>query len=166
MRHARDSRLAGARPNLQNYFGWLAPAHATPSDAQVMADLSIAAQTVAASLCALDTTTAGAVAIDSECPALDVAADAENLSGFAIMYAGIARLRHRAARTLAGLERRRGASATRVCGGLSGSFAISTTPRPVGVSPTALSMWHAVIIRARIIRARRNRRPAGSCLLW
>jgi hypothetical protein len=82
--------------------------HATPSDAQVMADLSIAAQTVAASLCALDTTTAGAVAIDSECPALDVAADAENLSGFAIMYAGIARLRHRAARTLAGLERRRG----------------------------------------------------------
>jgi len=26
MRHARDSRLAGARPNLQNYFGWLAPA--------------------------------------------------------------------------------------------------------------------------------------------
>lgn len=26
MRHARDSRLAGARPNLQNYFGRLAPA--------------------------------------------------------------------------------------------------------------------------------------------
>jgi hypothetical protein len=82
--------------------------HATPSDAQVMADLSIAAQTAAATLCALDTTTAGAVAIDSECPALDVAADADDLNGFAIMYAGIARLRHRAAMTLAGLECRRG----------------------------------------------------------
>ena len=82
--------------------------HATPSDAQVMADLSIAAQTAAASLCALDTTTAGAVAIDSECPALDVAADADDLIGLAIMYAGIARLRHRAALTLDSLERRRG----------------------------------------------------------
>lgn len=82
--------------------------HATPSDVQVMADLSIAAQTAAASLCALDTTTAGALALDSECPALDVAADADDLVGFAIMYAGIARLRYRAALTLAGLERRRG----------------------------------------------------------
>jgi hypothetical protein len=78
-------------------------------DAELMDDLSGAAETTLQLLCALDTTTAGAVAIDTELPRLEIAEGAESdVIAFAVVCARIERLRRRFELTLAGLECRKG----------------------------------------------------------
>ena len=74
-----------------------------------MAEQSGAALRIAELLCVLDTTTAGAVAIDSDCPALEIGGDGDiDLIEVTTASAHIERLRHRVERTLMGLEQRRG----------------------------------------------------------
>jgi hypothetical protein len=77
-------------------------------DAELMADLSDAARRASDCLCALDTTTAAAVAIDSKCPALDIGAVADDLIGFTIVCARVVCLQHRAGLALGLLECRGG----------------------------------------------------------
>jgi hypothetical protein len=81
----------------------------TTHGAELMAALSDAAQKAAMLLSALDTTTAGAIAIDSACPALQIGGDGDiDLIDIATASARIERLRHRVERVLAGLEQRHG----------------------------------------------------------
>jgi hypothetical protein len=78
-------------------------------DAKLMDDLRGAAETTLQLLCALDTTTAGAVVIDTELPRLEVQGGAEvEIMGFAVACARVERLRCRAEMTLARLECRKG----------------------------------------------------------
>ena len=76
--------------------------------AGLMADLSDAAREATDLLCALDTTTAAAVAIDSECLVLDISEEADDLIGYTIACARVARLQHRAGLALGLLECRGG----------------------------------------------------------
>ena len=74
-------------------------------DAGLMNELSGAAEKAVQLLSVLDTTTAAALAIDTELPRLKIDADAGSaVIGFAIVGARIERLQHRAERTLADLE--------------------------------------------------------------
>jgi len=78
-------------------------------DAELMDDLRGAAETTLQFLCALDTTTEGAVAIDTELPRLEVEGGAEvEVIGFAVACARIERLQRRVELTLARLERQKG----------------------------------------------------------
>jgi len=78
-------------------------------DAQPMDDLSDAAERTLQLLRALDTTTAGALAIDTELPRLEVEEGAESeVFGFAVVCGRIERLRRHAELTLARLERQKG----------------------------------------------------------
>lgn len=78
-------------------------------DAELINNLSDAAETAFRLLRALDTITAGAVVIDSELPQLEVDGCADSdVIGLAVARGRIERLRSRAALVLAGLERRRG----------------------------------------------------------
>jgi hypothetical protein len=78
-------------------------------DAEPMDDLRAKADRTAKALCALDTTTAAAVAIDAKLPLLEIAEGIENdLVGFAIARARIERLRWRVEQTLDGLEHQGG----------------------------------------------------------
>ena len=82
---------------------------ATTHDPQLIDDIRDAAEGTRGLLAALDTTTAGAVVLDSKLPPLEIAdGDESDLIGFAIVCARIDRLRCRVEQTLAGLERRRG----------------------------------------------------------
>ena len=64
---------------------------------------------IAELLCVLDTTTAGAVAIDSDCLALESGVDVDiDLIHVTTASARIERLRHRVERVLVGLEQRHG----------------------------------------------------------
>src|SRR5260370_4932801 len=77
--------------------------------AELMDDLRGAAETTLQFLCALDTTTEGAVAIDTELPRLEVEGGAEvEVIGFAVACARIERLQRRVELTLARLERQGG----------------------------------------------------------
>ena len=79
----------------------------TAHDAALMVGLSVAAQETAGLLNVLDTTTAGAVAIDSDCPALEIGVDVDIESiDVATASTRIERLRHRVERVLMGLEQR------------------------------------------------------------
>jgi hypothetical protein len=81
----------------------------TTRDAALMAELSGAAQATAELLSALDTTTAGAIAIDSDRPALEIGADVDiDPFDFATISARIERLRYRVELVLARLEKRGG----------------------------------------------------------
>jgi hypothetical protein len=81
----------------------------TTPDAALMAELSGTAQATAELLSALDTTTAGAIAIDSDRPALEIGADGDiDLINVAAVSARIKRLRDRVELVLTRLERRRG----------------------------------------------------------
>jgi hypothetical protein len=92
-----------------NYGRMSGPASAT-GDAKLMDDLGGAAENTRQLLSALDTTTAGAVVLDTELPPLEIAEDDESdLIGFAMVCARIECLRCRVEETLAGLERRKGA---------------------------------------------------------
>jgi hypothetical protein len=78
-------------------------------DAELMDGLSDAAERAIQLLQALDTTTAGAVVVDSELPRLEINGDAESdIIGLVVARSRIERLRSRAVLVLAGLERRRG----------------------------------------------------------
>jgi hypothetical protein len=78
-------------------------------EAALTVGLSVAAQETAGLLSVLDTTTAGAVAIDSDCPALEIGADVDiDLIHVTTALARIERLRHRVEQVLVGLERRHG----------------------------------------------------------
>jgi hypothetical protein len=78
-------------------------------DAELMNGLSDAAERAIQLLQALDTTTAGAVVIDSELPRLEVNGGAESdMIELVVARSRIERLRSRAALVLAGLQRRRG----------------------------------------------------------
>jgi len=79
-------------------------------DAELMDDISGAAENARQLLSALDTTTAGALVLDTKLPPLEIAeTDEGDLIGFAIACARIKRLRCRVQESLAGLERRKGA---------------------------------------------------------
>src|SRR5207244_865647 len=68
----------------------------TTHDAELMADLSDAAQKAAELLSALDTTTAGTIVIDIDRPTLEIGADVGiDLIDLATVSARIERLRHR-----------------------------------------------------------------------
>jgi hypothetical protein len=85
--------------------------HAPPAtrDAELLGDVRDAAERMVELLSGLDTTTAGAVAIDTELPRLELAEIAESdLIGFAIVCARIERLRRRVELTLTRLEGRKG----------------------------------------------------------
>jgi len=97
-------RVAGAAVETQGML----LAGAAKHDAQLMNDLSVAAETTVQLLFALDTTTAGAMVIDSEWLRLDVEAEDGEDSGFAVLCARIGRLRRRAELILARFERQRG----------------------------------------------------------
>jgi hypothetical protein len=86
--------------------------HATSmtSDAALMDDIPGAAENAGQLLSVLDTTTAGAVVLDTELPPLEIAQnDEDDLIGLAMVCARIERLRCRVEKTLANLERRKGA---------------------------------------------------------
>jgi hypothetical protein len=86
--------------------------HATSmtSDAALMDDIRGAAENAGQLLSVLDTTTAGAVVLDTELPPLEIAQnDEDDLIGLAMVCARIERLRCRVEKTLANLERRKGA---------------------------------------------------------
>ena len=86
--------------------------HATSmtSDAELMDDIRGAAENAGQLLSVLDTTTAGAVVLDAELPPLEIAQnDEDDLIGLAMVCARIERLRCRVEKTLANLERRKGA---------------------------------------------------------
>ena len=79
-------------------------------DAELMDDIWDAAENTGQQLSALDTTTAGAVVFDDELPPLEIEqSDEDDLIGLAIACARIERLRCRVEKTLANLERRKGA---------------------------------------------------------
>src|SRR5260370_2800397 len=89
--------------------GRMLHAASATDDAELMDDLRGAAETTRKLLCALDTTTAGAVAIDTELPRLEVEGGAEvEVIGFAVACARVERLRRRVELTLARLERQKG----------------------------------------------------------
>jgi hypothetical protein len=78
-------------------------------DAELMDELSGAAEQTVHLICAVDTTAAGAVAIDTELPPLEVDGGAESdVSGFAVACSRIERLRRRVELTLTRLERQKG----------------------------------------------------------
>jgi hypothetical protein len=82
---------------------------ATTRDAEWMADLSDAAQKAAEPLSALDTTTAGTIAIDIDRSTLEIGADVGiDLIDFATVSARIERLRRRVELALTHLEQRHG----------------------------------------------------------
>lgn len=79
-------------------------------NAEVMDEIWQAAQTTTQQLSLVDTTTEGAVVLDTELRPLDIAkTDQGDLIGFAIACARIKRLRCRVQEILTGLERRKGA---------------------------------------------------------
>ena len=79
-------------------------------DAEQMADLSGTAQRTLELLCALDTTTAGAIVVDGELPGLEIPQGPGIAPiDLAIVRARIERLQHRVAMLLVRLEERRGA---------------------------------------------------------
>jgi len=79
-------------------------------DAELMDDISGAAENTSQLLLALDTTTESAVVLDTKLSPLEIAEnDDGDLIGFAIVRARIERLRSRVQESLAGLERRKGA---------------------------------------------------------
>lgn len=85
--------------------------HAAPirSDRELTARLSDAAQATAELLSALDTTTAGTIAIDIDCPTLEIGADIDiDLIELATVTARIDRLRYRVGLALTRLEQRHG----------------------------------------------------------
>ena len=78
-------------------------------DAELMDDISGAAENTSQLLLALDTTTAGAIGLDTKLSPLELAeSDESDLIGFGIAYARIERLRCRVVETLAGFRRRKG----------------------------------------------------------
>jgi hypothetical protein len=78
-------------------------------DVELMNELSGAAETTLQLLWTLDTTTAGAVAIDAELPRLAIEGGAESdVIGFAVVCARIGRLRRRVEVMLARLRRQKG----------------------------------------------------------
>ena len=78
-------------------------------DAELMDDLGRVAEKTLQLLWNLDTTTAGAVVIDTELLGLEVEGGAESvITGFALVCAGIERLRRRAELTLVRLEGQKG----------------------------------------------------------
>lgn len=82
----------------------------TAHDAALVDDLRGAAERTRELISALDTTTAGAVVLDSKLPPLEIAeGDESDLTGFVIVRARIERLRRRVEQILADLERRKGA---------------------------------------------------------
>jgi len=114
--------------------------HAAPirRDRELTARLSDAAQATAELLSALDTTTAGTIAVDTDCPTLAIGADIDiDLIELATVTARIERLRYRSNRHWSVLSSGAGRNAARACDGSSGSFATSITARPGGVSPIA-----------------------------
>jgi hypothetical protein len=87
-------------------------APAATRNAELLADLNDAAEKTIELYSILDTTTAGAVAIDTELPRLELAEIDENdLIGFVVASARIERLRRRVEQTLASLEHQGGQSA-------------------------------------------------------
>ena len=89
--------------------GRMLDASSATHDAELMDDLRGTAETTLQLLRALDTTTAGAVAIDTELPRLEVEGGAGvEVIGFTVACDRIERLRRRAELTLARLERRKG----------------------------------------------------------
>jgi hypothetical protein len=81
----------------------------TAHEAALMAELSGAALRIAELLCVLDTTTAGAVAIDSDFPALEIGVDVDiDLIHVTTASARIERLRYRVGQALTRLEQRHG----------------------------------------------------------
>jgi hypothetical protein len=81
----------------------------TAHEAALIAELNGAALRIAELLCVLDTTTEGAVAIDSDCPALEIGVEVDiDLIDVTTASARIERLRHRVERVLVGLEQRHG----------------------------------------------------------
>jgi hypothetical protein len=81
----------------------------TTRDVGLMAGLNDAAQRAAELLSALDATTGAAVALDSDCPALEIGADvATELIDVATVSARITRLQYRVEQVLARFEQRRG----------------------------------------------------------
>jgi hypothetical protein len=81
----------------------------TTRDVGLMAGLNDAAQKAAELLGALDATTGAAVALDSDCPALEIGADvATELIDVATVSARITRLQYRVEQVLARFEQRRG----------------------------------------------------------
>jgi hypothetical protein len=87
-------------------------APAATHDVQLLADLRDAAERTIELHSTLDTTTAGAVAIDAELPRLELAEIDENdLIGFVVASARIERLRRRVEQTLASLEHQGGTGA-------------------------------------------------------
>jgi hypothetical protein len=85
--------------------------HAAPitRDRELTARLSDAAQATAELLSALDTTTAGTIAVDTDCPTLAIGADIDiDLIELATVTARIERLRYRVEQALERLEQRRG----------------------------------------------------------
>jgi hypothetical protein len=90
--------------------GSMMDAASTTTDAALMDKIRDAAERTSQLLSVLDTTTAGAVVLDTELAPLEIPEnDESDLIGLAIMYARIERLRCRVRETLAGLERREGA---------------------------------------------------------
>ena len=82
----------------------------TAHDAELVDDVRGAAERTRELISALDTTTAGAVVLDSKLPPLEIAeGDESDLTGFVIVRARIERLRRRVEQILADLERRKGA---------------------------------------------------------
>ncbi len=76
---------------------------------ELTARLSDAAQATAELLSALDTTTAGTIAVDTDCPTLAIGADIDiDLIELATVTARIERLRYRVEQALGRLEQRRG----------------------------------------------------------
>jgi hypothetical protein len=86
------------------------PGAAPPGDARLMGELCGAAKRTVELLSVLDTTTEGAVVLDSDLPPLEIAENGDSdLVDFAIACARIERLRCRVEAALADLERRKGA---------------------------------------------------------
>jgi len=86
------------------------PSAAPAGDARQMNDLCGAAQKTVELLSVLDTTTEGALVLDSQLPPVEIAENGDSdVVGFAIACARIERLRWRVKEILASLERRKGA---------------------------------------------------------
>jgi len=92
------------------HLGCVVGEEATRREAELIDDIRAAAERTGQLLSILDTTTTGAVAIDSELPLLEFDGGAESdLISLAFMCARIERLRRRSQMTLADLKRRKGA---------------------------------------------------------